>query len=292
METSRTRYKVINLMLETVRREAMVRQLQNAGLADKTDFFPALEGAVLRADPVRAAEIRQATKANRYYYRTGISWNEAGCFLSHRALWHELSQDSKHDHYVILEDDIFLDSTLEPIVESLAKTTEPKPDLVRLHAIRPRAERLTPLGDLTAQHKLCLSFGPAHRNPIGHWLVGTAGYFISKQGAEKLHATTNEINAPLDLVLRRHWHHRLLPLVIEPLPLTLRQASATSTIDRATATQKDFVLLPIGGNNPRHLKNRLLREAHRAQDRHQVRKLRRHLAKHYGKPSILAAPHS
>ena len=265
--------------------------INQAGLADKSDFFSALDGQELRHSEQAESLRRQARRAP-HFVAPPLTWGEVACFLSHRALWHELSQDSKHDHYVILEDDIFLDSTLEPIVESLAQSTAPKPDLVRLHAIRPRAERLTPLGDLTPQHKLCLSFGPAHRNPIGHWLVGTAGYFISKQGAEKLHATTNEINAPLDLILRRHWHHRLLPLVIEPLPLTLREASATSTIDRATATQKDFVLPPIGGNNPRHLKNRLLREAHRAQDRHQVRKLRRHLAKHYGKPSILAAPHS
>ena len=285
------RYKIINLARATQRRAEMEPLINQAGLADKTDFFLAIDGQELRTSTQAESLRHQAQRAPRFV-APPLTWGEVACFLSHRALWHELSQDSKHSHYVILEDDISLDSTLEPIVESLAKTTEPKPDLVRLHAIRPRAERLTPLCALTPQTKLCLSFGPDHKNPIGHWLVGTGGYFLSKQGAQRLLETTAEINAPLDLVLRRHWHHRLLPLVIEPLPLSLREASATSTIDRATATQKDFVLPPIGGNNPRHLKNRLLREAHRTQDRHQVRKLRRHLAKHYGKPSILALPHN
>ena len=265
--------------------------LDKAGLKEQTDFFSAIDGQELRKS-TEAETIRTQAKPAPRFVAPPLTWNEVGCFLSHRSLWQELADDQAHDFYVILEDDVFFGTDLREIILHLTQATTPDPNLVRLHAIRPRPEHLTPLCALTAQTKLCLSFGPAHKDPIGHWLVGTGGYFLSKQGAKSLLEATAEIHAPLDLILRRHWQHGLLPLVVEPLPLTLREASTRSTIDRASAKVENFVLPPHGKNNPRRLSNRLIREARRTQDRYQVRKLRKQLAKHYGKPSILAPPHN
>ena len=47
----RYRYKIINLARSPERREMMTAQLRKLNIADKADFFPAVDGRELRGQP-------------------------------------------------------------------------------------------------------------------------------------------------------------------------------------------------------------------------------------------------
>ena len=198
------RYKIVNLKNATARRASMERQLKDAGLLDQTDFFAAVEGESLKHQ--RADEIRQTTKLNRYFYRTGMSWNEVGCFLSHRTLWQELVNDEAHDFYVILEDDVTIHPDLERITEAALQAGSY--DFVRLHSSQTRPSQGSPFHSLQNGFNLCLDFGPhpeLHHLPRAlwrtkwifySWFFGTAGYMISKEGARRFFGTKRHKNSP------------------------------------------------------------------------------------------------
>ena len=297
MTSPRVRYKVINLAAETARRESMERQLQAAGLGDKTDFFAAVEGESLKHQ--RADEIRQATKLNRYLYRTGMSWNEVGCFLSHRTLWQELVNDEACDFYVILEDDVTLHPDLEQITKAALQAGNY--DLVRLHIFQTRSTQGAKVSNLDNNFGLYADFGFSltlssslvallrTRRIFYGWFFAAAGYVISKQGAKQLLAQNGDkIRRPIDEQMQRFWQHGLPPLVVHPLPVWVsdEHPSGIARKDPATLVHQRFVRA-----DPRHEIGRLLRFAIRRANVFSYYRLTRSWQHTFGAPTTTLQAH-
>ena len=297
MNSPRVRYKVINLAAETARRESMEWQLRDAGLGDKTDFFEAIEGESLKRDSADA--VRQATKLNRYFYRTGMSWNEVGCFLSHRTLWQELANDEAHDFYVILEDDVTLHPDLARIVGSLIEAGNFA--LVRLNIQQLQATRGAKVANLENNFGLYVDFGfcPTFMHSLSallrtrkifyRWFFAAAGYVISKQGAKQLLAQNGDkIRRPIDEQMQRFWQHGLPPLVVFPLPVWVggEHPSGIARKDPATLVHPRFSVA-----DPRHEVGRVLRFAIRRANVFSYYRLTRTWRHTFGAPTTTLQAH-
>ena len=289
--------KIINLSRANTRRESMERQLQNAGLMSKNNFFVAIEGKSLQHN--HADEIRQATKLNRYLYRTGMSWNEVGCFLSHRTLWQELVNDEAHDFYVILEDDVTIHPDLARIVQAILGTKDI--NFVRLHTTQNQPTQGTLLTELDNGFGLFVDFGfRPHLVPtllalfrtkriFYRWFFGGAGYVISKEGARRFLAQNDtKIRRPIDEQMQRLWEHKLPPLVVSPLPVWVgdEHPSGIARKDPATLVHQRF-----SRTDPRHEVGRLLRFAIRRANVISYFRLTRSWRRSFGAPTTTLNGH-
>lgn len=99
---NRTRVKCINLLRRPDRKANVIKELRGCNIEKETDFFVAIDGSQLTA----TNEIKKLFTGNDFGSRRSF----IGCALSHYTLWKELIEDKKYDRYVIVEDDVKLDS--------------------------------------------------------------------------------------------------------------------------------------------------------------------------------------
>ncbi|MDA8000653.1 MAG: glycosyltransferase family 25 protein [Alphaproteobacteria bacterium] len=224
------RYRVVNLARSRERRETMEARLRAAGLADRSDFFAAVDGESLRGD---AAVLRRLRRA-RYVHRRSLSYGEVGCMESHRGVWRELL-GSSDDFYVVLEDDVELLDGLDDVVAALTGGDfGVAPDFVRLQATQYVETRCVSVCDLPAGRRLTLDYGPSPDGGVfgvgllnttrvlKDWLLGVAGYLVSRAGAERLLEHTADYLRPPDVEVMRFWEHGLPPLVVYPAVVETR----------------------------------------------------------------------
>ena len=93
--------KIVNLKRRPDRREESVAKLAAAGIqAGEYEFIEAVDGAEI----VPTCQLKRLFQGNDFASKRGV----IGCAMSHYNLWVQLLKDSKHEFYLIMEDDFEL----------------------------------------------------------------------------------------------------------------------------------------------------------------------------------------
>ncbi len=310
VKTPRVRYIVINLARAPERRAHMERELARTGVRDEIEFFPALDGQLLKAGKesggYSAKQVRRLSRWVPYLRHRGLMWNEAACFLSHKAVWRQFLEDKENDFYVVLEDDAYLHPHFAKIVNSLVEGQEV--DLVRLNTTQLPAVPIQAkaIRDLSSGFQLVMAYGPnpygkligknalPTRDIIGNWLGGVIGYLLSRKGATALLAHAENILRPLDHHMMRFWEYEIPPMVINPHPVCNNEENYPSTIGSASLTphahKERYMVLPFYSASPRNLACRGLQIFLRRRDVLRYRRYIGCLMKQFGAPDLITAP--
>lgn len=130
---------------------------------------------------------------------TGMTAGEIGCFMSHRAVWDEVSK-SNLDYAVILEDDAVLVPTVDyhALFASLQRLGV---ECVRLAL--DTIEHAKPLVSLGA------SLGMISRLTAPRFGLGLAAYAVTPRAAGQLYSAASRLREPVDLWIERYHNHRL-----------------------------------------------------------------------------------
>lgn len=147
---------------------------------------------------------------------------EKGCYASHLKAWRWLV-DSAHEAVVVLEDDVRLRPHFAAVLQALAQSQQSW-EMVKLIG-RVEIGKREKAG---AQVDLC----------EGHSLLRyrrvpslTAGYVLSRRGAEKLLATRLPFGRPVDVDLRYWWEAQGLRMRgVAPAVIELDETSQDSSI--------------------------------------------------------------
>jgi glycosyl transferase, family 25 len=145
---------------------------------------------------------------------------ELGCYSSHYAAWGRFL-DSGAPQMLVLEDDTIVDwGFLEKLVRvDLQAAGIP---YLRLYAKRPCAFREV-LRDAVEQQRTLIEYLD---RPLG-----TQGYVMTREGAQRFVRHCREVKRPLDDELDRSWEHGVACLGIFPFPVI--EQSTASTIGPA-----------------------------------------------------------
>jgi glycosyl transferase family 25 len=195
---------VISLPEATLRRERVTKKLQE--LKIPYEIFEAVDG---RQMDVCAHPDYDIARRHRYFGRD-LQGGELGCLLSHRAVLEKILADGRCCA-LVLEDDAILDDSLTSVVISLMQL-QPLPEFVRFIASKKLYRSVQrKLDSLTPDHDLVRMQGTP----------GTSyAYFVSSDGAKKLHAALRKIYLPVDTVMGYAWSTGVDNLVVIPSPVT------------------------------------------------------------------------
>ena len=181
-------------------RQANVRRLAEAcGLP--SEVFPAIDGRLVDPGELERAEGEPAFEPS---YPFDLSPGEAGCFLSHRAIWERIAQGAD-DAALIMEDD----AGIEP--DAFAKAL----DLASRHVLR--------LGYVQFQRRAAAGkrfevecVGDIHLTVPQVSGLQTTTQLISRQAAARLLDASTEMDRPIDTLVQSHWHTGLRAAEIFP----------------------------------------------------------------------------
>lgn len=207
----------INLARDTERRQRLETELARQGLQG-TRFE-----AVWWAD-LSAAEQQQLYSAelNQRQYHATLVNGEKGCYASHLRLWQQLLA-SGAPAMVVLEDDVGLKDGFAALLEAISQRPQPW-DMVKL---------------IGREHDTFRARAPLA--PGVEWVdyqripSMTAGYAISRAGAQKLCQSRLPFGRPIDVDLRYWWENDLAVLGVSPAALVLDETSFTSSIGSKAA---------------------------------------------------------
>lgn len=185
--------KIINLERRKDRKEATEKLLKKHSI-ENYEFIEAVDGSRL----ILNEPILSLFKDNDFFNRRGV----IGCALSHLKLWETLVADQSNDAYVVLEDDFEFNETLD-IRENLKKDCEEMSkgvmDFLFLGFHSPRDR----------QHIRFLYSPKTYEKFRGeHFIGGTFGYIISKEGAKTLLsnvACQKSVRWAIDLFIGKAW---------------------------------------------------------------------------------------
>lgn len=202
----------INLDEDTQRRSTIEAACAAVGVS--AERLPATRWSRLNAE--KQAALYSAGLNAHNYYRPMLP-GEMGCYASHIVAWHRLLASSA-PALVVLEDDV-----------------EPRPDfnaVVNAIAALPVAWDMVKLIGRERER-------PATRRPLtgGFELVSyrrvpslTAGYVISRRGAERLLATRVPFGRPIDEDLRHWWECGMVMRGVLPAVIGNADTGSSSSI--------------------------------------------------------------
>lgn len=202
----------INLDKDAERRSRLEHEL--ARLQVSGQRLPAIWWKLLDTKQQQAL-YDEALNAQQYY--KPLVDGEKGCYASHIAAWRRLL-NSDAPAMVVLEDDVRLDDAFAQVIDAI--TAMPHAwDMVKLmgreHEKVCSAVALTPTHQLI-QYRRVPSF--------------TAGYVISRNGAEKLLKSRIPFGRPIDIDLRFWWENDMQILGVQPPPVLLDDTSLDTSI--------------------------------------------------------------
>lgn len=117
LENNNAFIKIVNLERRSDRKKETMKQLTDSGVScEDYEFIKAVDGSLL--GPTR--ELKHLFRNNDFGSRKGV----IGCALSHYKLWKRLVNDSRHEYYVIMEDDFVLCSNFKKQLETLKSNNE------------------------------------------------------------------------------------------------------------------------------------------------------------------------
>jgi glycosyl transferase family 25 len=142
-------------------------------------------------------------QARRRRYGFQLTKGEVGCYLSHRAVWHQLVE-SGDDAWCVMEDDLMLVDGFKKTTAELYETRAHW-DVVRLMGIIKRPQ--TEYAVLGSGVKVMWM----DRQP-----VGSQCYVLTRDAAIRLLDYTDKILHALDIAIDRHWEHGLRLFITSP----------------------------------------------------------------------------
>jgi glycosyl transferase, family 25 len=169
-----------------------------------------------RLDAAEQARLYSETLNARRYFRPLLA-GEKGCYASHLRAWQQLL-DSAAPALVVLEDDVRPEPDFAAVINAIA-ALPPGWDMVKL--IGRAQERPATQRPLVEPHAL-VSY---RRVPSL-----TAGYVISRRGAEKLLASRLPFGRPIDDDLRHWWENGLVLRGVVPAAIAHADTGASSSI--------------------------------------------------------------
>lgn len=214
----------INLDRDAQRRELLQQQ------------FKALSLQGHRLDAVWWTNLSEEEQARWYspvlnakqYYKPLVN-GEKGCYASHIKAWQQLLE-SDAPAMVVLEDDVQLLTDFGAAIRAIAQL-EQGWDIIKLIG-RPK-EKIKAERQLTPTHRLI----QYQRVPSS-----TAGYVISRAGAQKLLSSRVPFGRPVDVDIRFWFENDLQVFGVFPSVLGLDELSEVSSIwaqrERTSATQR------------------------------------------------------
>lgn len=202
----------INLASDVLRRDRMESELQRVNLDGQ------------RLDAVRWSTLSETEQRDLYssdlnhrQFHVSLVAGEKGCYASHIKAWRMLLE-SQHHAMVVLEDDVRFSDQLPSVLNAINGLNLPW-DMIKLigrdrEKVRARRELIQGV-DLVEYARV-----PSL----------TAGYVISRSGAQKLLASRVPFGRPIDVDLRFWWENNLLILGVTPAMLILDETSFVSSI--------------------------------------------------------------
>ena len=202
----------INLASDVLRRVRMETELQRIEL--KGQRMEAVRWTSLPEPEQR--ELYSPDLNHRQFHLLMVA-GEKGCYASHIKAWRMLLE-SQHQALVVLEDDVRFDDRLPSVLDAISDLDLPW-DMIKLigrdrEKVRSRRELIKGI-DLVEYARV-----PSL----------TAGYVISRAGAQKLLASRVPFGRPIDVDLRFWWENDLLVLGVTPSMLILDETSFVSSI--------------------------------------------------------------
>lgn len=213
----------INLDEDTQRRAAIDAACASAGV--HAHRLPATRWSKL--DDAAQAQLYSPVLNARHYFRPLLP-GEKGCYASHIAAWRRLLASSA-PALVVLEDDVRPEPAFAKVIDAIGALPLDW-DMVKL--IGRERERPRTQCRLTDQHVL-VSY---RRVPSL-----TAGYVISRCGAEKLLASRLPFGRPIDDDLRHWWENGLVMRGVIPAAISHADTGESSSIgERKRETRIDL----------------------------------------------------
>ncbi len=210
---------VITLNDALARQQRAISQLQAQGLVFR--FVPAIPGQeAIRAPActVRKREFLLATGRN-------VTPGEVGCFLSHRLLWTLCAQIG--EPILIMEDDFELSADFSAALSCLENEIG-EYGFIRLQSERrARKKRVKSLGRFTLWR-----YTKAPNSAMC--------YGITPSAARRLLADAAEIDAPVDVYMKRFWKHGQRMYAITPYTVTESKLSEATQIAGRSKARKSL----------------------------------------------------
>lgn len=190
---------VISLARAQERRSGVTRELGRHDVDFR--FFDAIDGARLEAPPVQYDRARRLRR-----YGRDLSPGELGCFLSHRAVWHECVASQRD--FLVLEDDFQVAGDLRAVLRGIAEVAEPW-DFIRLSGDRDRRRIAVPIRRFSAF---------AVVEELSESLL-TTGYLVNPRGAARLLHDSERFWMPVDNFMEMRYAHKIRSLSVLPYPI-------------------------------------------------------------------------
>jgi glycosyl transferase, family 25 len=205
------RLLLINLDRSPDRLAAMTARLGAVG--QPFEVLPATDGRLLGPEAMARADLAR----RRWFSAYPLTPNEIGCWLSHLRAMQSLL-DSGEAMLAVLEDDLILDPALPSLLAAIEASGFGF-DILYLHR-HSRRQFFAP----------CAALMPGWRvGRLGYTQIGTQGYVVSRQGAERILAGSERFVHTIDNHLQRFWANRLDLLVVDP-PAVTPEPRVASTI--------------------------------------------------------------
>lgn len=158
-----------------------------------------------------------SSQLNQKQYYAALVNGEKGCYSSHIIAWNLLlSSNSKC--MVVLEDDVRLTPDFNLVIQSIAQLDVPW-DMIKL--IGRKHEKIN------SKRSLCNGFDLIDYSRVPSY---TAGYVISRSGANKILTSRCPFGRPIDVDLRFWWENDLIIYGVWPSVLEFDETSDASTI--------------------------------------------------------------
>jgi glycosyl transferase family 25 len=209
--------RYINLDRDAERRARLDAEIARLGLPGER-----APGVLWTALSQAEQDVLYSPALNARQFHKPLVNGEKGCYASHIALWRWLLA-SAHPAVVVLEDDVRLKDEFATVCAAIAALPEDW-DMVKLigRAELGKAEKLRHQAPLCPGHQLV----QYRRIPSL-----TAGYVLSRRGAQKLLATRVPFGRPIDVDLRHWWESQhLVVRGVSPAAIELDDTSFDSSI--------------------------------------------------------------
>lgn len=200
----------INLDRDTERRQRMEMQLQQL---HASRFCATWWNDV----PPAEQQIFYSPSLNAHQYYKPLVNGEKGCYLSHIRAWQQLVA-SDAPFMVVLEDDVAVQDSFSSALEAIQELDMPWDMIKLMGREQEKIQQALPLSN-------GLSLVQYRRVPSY-----TAGYAISRAGAQKLLASRIPFGRPIDIDLRFWWENDMRIYGVYPPVISLDDTSQTSSI--------------------------------------------------------------
>jgi glycosyl transferase, family 25 len=203
---------LINLPRDRERGELMQQQIAALGLSTRR------VDAVLGRDlsPAQREQLYSPT-LNHARFHKPMSAGEIGCYASHLRVWQTMASDEA-SFALVLEDDVLLGRDLPDLLAAVAALPATWDMIKLIGRDRERVWRRWPL--------------LAHSDLVRYRRAPslTGAYLLSRAGARKLAGARQPFFRPVDVDLRFWWETDLRLYGLQPYPVSLGEASFTSSI--------------------------------------------------------------